>query len=100
MKEMKKIGFVICLMIMTSCSASKNMVSAERDGSSFEKAIVVQSVAAEYEYVRMACSDCQLLGQSLAFDKKKPYDILRLKKSNGDDISYYFDISKFYGKGF
>lgn len=97
---MKEIGFIICLIIMTSCSSPKDIGNIQRDGSSFEKAIIAKSVSDEYEYVRKVCSDCQLLGQSLVFEKKKPYDILKLKKTNGEDVSYYFDISKFYGKGF
>ncbi len=100
MKELKKIGLIICLIIFASCSSTKNIGNVQRDGSSFEKAIIAKSISAEYEYVRKVCSDCQLLGQSLVFEKKKPYDILKLKKSNGAEVSYYFDISKFYGKGF
>lgn len=100
MKAINKIGFIICLIIITSCSSTKNIGNVQRDGSSFEKAIIAKSVSDEYEYVRKVCSDCQLLGQSLVFEKKKPYDILRFKKSNGEEVSYYFDISKFFGKGF
>ena len=100
MKETTKLGFMICLMIMTSCSTTKNIGEVSRDGSSFEKAIIVKSVAEEYEYVRKVCSDCKLLEQFLTFEKKKPYDILKLKKSNGEEVSCYFDISKFFGKGF
>ncbi|NQY07555.1 MAG: hypothetical protein HRT68_15505 [Flavobacteriaceae bacterium] len=100
MKEIKKIGLIVCLIIMASCSSTKNIGNVQRDGSSFEKAIIANSISSEYEYVRKVCSDCQLLGQSLVFEKKKPYDILKLKKPNGEEVSYYFDISKFYGKGF
>ena len=100
MKGITKLGFIICLIFMTSCSSTKNIGNTLRDGSSFEKAIIVKSIAEEYEYVRKVCVDCQLLGQSLVFEKKKPYDILKFKKSNGENISYYFDISKFFGKGF
>lgn len=100
MKEIKKIGIIICLLIMTSCSSTKNLGNIKRDGSSFEKAIIAKNVSAEYEYVRKVCSDCQLLGQYLVFEKKKPYDILKLKKPSGEEVSYYFDISKFFGKGF
>ncbi|OUS00965.1 hypothetical protein A9Q86_09465 [Flavobacteriales bacterium 33_180_T64] len=101
MKAIIKFGLIVSLLITTSCASTKNIGhTTERDGTSFAKAIIVKSIAEEYEYVRKACSDCQLLGQSLIFEKKKPYDILNLKKSNGETISYYFDISKFYGKGF
>lgn len=100
MKEIKNIGIAFFLILITSCSTTKNIGNETRDGSSFEKAIIAESIADEYEYVRKVCSDCQLIEQSLVFEKKIPYDIIELKKSNGEDVSYYFDISKFYGKGF
>jgi len=100
MKDTFKLSLIIGLLIITSCSSTKNIETTIRDGSSFENAIIVKSIAEEYEYVKKVCSDCQLLGQALVFEKKKPYDILDLKKSNGEKVSYYFDISKFYGKGF
>ncbi len=85
---------------MASCSSTENIGNVQRDGSSFEKAIIAKSIPAEYEYVRKVCFECQILEQSLVFKKKKPYDILKLKKMNGEEVSYYFDISKFYGKRF
>jgi len=100
MNSILKLGLIIGLFIITSCSATKNIEGTIRDGSSFEKAIIVKSIAEEYEYVGKVCADCQVLGQSLVFEKKKPYDILKLKKSDGEEVSYYFDISKFYGKMF
>lgn len=100
MKEIKKTGLIICLIILASCSSTKNIGNVQRDGSSFEKAIIAKSISSEYEYVRKVCSDCQFLGQSLVFKKKKPFDILKFKKPNGEEVSYYFDISKFFGKGF
>tara|TARA_R110002051_G_C8387423_1_gene446172 strand:- start:133 stop:438 length:306 start_codon:yes stop_codon:yes gene_type:complete len=101
MKAIKKIGFIICLLILASCSSTKNISTIDRDGSSFEKAIIVNSISEEYEYARKVCSNCQLLGQSLTFNKKKkPFDVLEFKKENGEKVSYYFDISKFFGKGF
>lgn len=100
MKYSIKLGVIICLLIITSCSSSKSIETTIRDGSSFEKAIIVKSIAEEYEYVKKDCLNCQFLSQSLAIVKKKPYDILELKKSNGEKVSYYFDISGFFGKGF
>lgn len=100
MKELKKIGVIVCLLVMASCSTTKNTVTAKRDGSSIEKAIIVKSISEEYAYVRKVCNGCQFLGQSLVFKKNKPYDILKVKKTDGKEVSYYFDISKFYGKGF
>lgn len=69
-----------------------------KDGSSFEKAIKVKSVAEEYKFVKENCKDCEMVSQSLQEHKSKKYDVLNLKKSDGSDITYYFDINSFYGK--
>jgi len=87
-------------MVFASCGSSKSIASSERDGSSFEKAVIVNSITEEYEYAKKACQGCQLLGQSLNQHKGKPYDILRYKNAKGEEVAYYFDISKFFGKGF
>lgn len=78
-----------------SNSTSKKSI---KDGLTIENAIKVRSVVEEYEYVRKNCKDCMLLEQSLIEHKGKHYDELRLKKADGQEISYYFDISSFYGK--
>jgi hypothetical protein len=75
-----------------------NSDKTTNDGLSFENAIKVNSIAEEYDYVRRNCSKCKFLGQSLVEKKGKPYDVLMLKKENGEEVSYYFDISSFYGK--
>ena len=100
MKSIFKILFLISFIVFSSCSSSKSISNSERDGSSFQKAIIANSIAEEYEYARKVCQNCQLLGQALTEHKGKPYDILNFRKPNGEEISYYFDISKFFGKGF
>ncbi len=82
---------------MTSYSTTKNIENISRNGSSFEKSIIAKSINDKYKYVRKVCSDCQLLGQSLAYNKKI-YGILTLKKPNSKSVSYYFDISFFLEK--
>jgi hypothetical protein len=89
---------LILLVVGASCSSSKNTSDIVRDGSSLEKAIIVRSIAEEYEYVRKVCPDCEVQVQMLIFDKKKPYDVLEVKTSDGETVKYVFDISKFYGK--
>lgn len=100
MKKIYKITFFLLILTISSCSSTKNIDNSERDGSSFSKAIIINSISEEYDYVKKACSNCQLLGQSLSFEKKKPFDILQLKMADGNTVSYYFDISIFFGKGF
>lgn len=98
MKNAIKLGILMLFVVGASCSSSKNTTHLVRDGSSVEKAIIVKSIAEEYEYVRNVCPDCELQMQMLIFDKKKPYDVIEVKNSEGETISYYFDIHKFYGK--
>lgn len=68
------------------------------DGSSVENAIKVKSVPEEYTYIKNNCKDCQFISQALISNKGKYYDLLKVKKSNGEEASYYFDISSFFGK--
>mgnify|MGYP003521418023 CR=1 FL=1 len=75
-------------------SSKKNV----KDGSSFENAIKAKSVPEEYTYIRNNCEDCELIGQSLVFQNKKPFDKIDMKNKEGKEVSYYFDISSFYGK--
>ncbi|MFC0878082.1 hypothetical protein ACE01N_15905 [Saccharicrinis sp. FJH2] len=98
---MKKITAVILLILaVTACKTTSGLPASERDGSSFERAIIVNSVPEEYQYARENCEDCQFVGQSLVYERKKPYDILEFKTQTGETIKYYFDISKFFGKDF
>lgn len=71
-----------------------------RDGSSFEKAIKVGSIPEEYKYVKNNCKHCRLVQQALIYDKKIPFDVIEMERPDGTTVSYYFDISSFYGKGF
>ncbi|NOR87010.1 MAG: hypothetical protein GQ527_05325 [Bacteroidales bacterium] len=69
-----------------------------KDGSSTEKAIKVNSISDEYRYVGDICKGCQLIEQALIKEKKKAYDVITVKKPDGSTVSYYFDISSFFGK--
>lgn len=105
-KTLSLLLFAALTLSMLSCGSQKKIAStttsatstSTKDGSSVKNAIVVKSIPEEYAYVKKACKGCQLLGQALIFEKKKPYDILKLKKPDGTEVSYYFDISSFYGK--
>lgn len=93
-------NFILILLVplFTMCK-SASVGSSKRDGSSFKKAIIVQSISEEYQYVRQVCPTCQVTSQALVFEKKKPYDIL-YAKDGVVDKKFIFDISSFYGKGF
>jgi hypothetical protein len=86
MKNFKILLLTILSLVFFNCSSTKTQ--STKDGSSMENAIRVNSVSEEYSIVRSKCIGCSLKSQSLRFDNKdKPFDIL----------TYYFDISKFYG---
>jgi hypothetical protein len=78
------------------------------NGESFETAVVINAdnsfagVIAEYAYVASECGqrevDWKLSLQSLQEHNGKPYDVLNITLSNGQARSFYFDISKFFGK--
>lgn len=68
------------------------------DGLSIQNAIKVKNIKQEYSYVHENCKDCKILGQALLNNKNKPYDRLDAEKPDGTKISYYFDISSFFGK--
>lgn len=97
---MKKLKYVLVMAMsfaLFSCSSTQNQTL--KDGSSMEKAIKVSSVEEEYKIVREKCADCKMKRQALTFNgKNKPFDVLTLIKPNGEEVSYYFDISKFFGK--
>lgn len=104
---------IALLLFVTSCSSSKKAGSAAgtaiasgvatdtgtKDGSSFEKAIAVKNIDAEYAYVKKVCPGCTFKKQALRQNNKKYYDVLYFEK-DGSEVVYYFDINSFYGKSF
>ncbi len=69
-----------------------------RDGSSFKKAIIAESVPLEYQWVRANYPGYTMMFQRLVHNEGSPYDILNIKTSQGETINIYFDISNFFGK--
>jgi predicted RNA-binding protein associated with RNAse of E/G family len=96
MKNIKKTLLILSSFTLFNCVTTQNQTS--NDGSSMEKAIKVNSVGQEYEIVKKNCPDCKMKSQGLTFNAKdKPFDVLTFVKPNGEEVNYYFDISKFYG---
>lgn len=97
MKKTKIIFLLLISLVLFNCSSTKTQSS--EDGSSMENAIKVSNVSEEYKIVKSKCPDCKMKSQSLIFNEKdKPFDVLTFIKPNGEEVKYYFDISKFYGK--
>lgn len=70
----------------------------DQDGSSAEKAIVVRSIAEEYQWVQRHCPGFLPGGQALMEIEGKPDDVLTLRSPGGEERKVYFDISRFFGK--
>jgi hypothetical protein len=68
------------------------------DGSSPERAVLVQSIAEEYLWLQKNCPGYQPRGQALHRIGGKPYDLLILHSPDGKERKVYFDISAFFGK--
>ena len=64
----------------------------------FTNAIKVNSVAEEYEIVSKLFPDCTQDKQNLVIQEDKYYDVLHCTKPNGEQVSYIFDITSFFGK--
>jgi hypothetical protein len=102
--------FVVCALCASCSSAKKTLASnatvaeAGRDGSSFDKAIVIHEdherpgVNAEYNWIAGKYPGYKTRGQSLNNYKNKPYDIIHITTPDGKEMDIYFDISNFYGK--
>ena len=76
-------------------------------GSTIETAVIINTdsyaigVPAEYEYIKnihgVHGEDYSLLKQSLSFVNENSYDEILIKLKNGEEISYFFNISQFFG---
>ncbi len=76
------------------------------NGFSFEEAIMIsdcsniEGVEQEYIEVRERFGNYQLIRQSLQDQSGRMYDVLEMKLKDGREITLYFDITDFFGKGF
>ena len=89
---------VVLAVMMAGCAASYIDSSQGRDGSTFQKAVVVGSVRAEYLYIDRTFSDANILSQMVVDNNGNPYDVVTILTKEGTKKDVYFDISKFYRK--
>jgi hypothetical protein len=79
-------------------------IKTENDGTSFDKAIIIEEqteskgVNAEYIWLKQHYPGYKLKNQSLSNYNKKPYDVMNIVTSEGENKNIYFDITNFYGK--
>lgn len=114
----KLLAIPAAMVLLASCSTTKkttgsststtNNISsikdADRDGSSFERAIVIdkknetEGVAAEYSWMRKNHPEYTVGGQSLQHQGKLVFDVLHATAKDGSKRDFYFDITGFFGK--
>jgi len=89
---------VVLAVMMAGCAASYIDSSQGRDGSSFQKAVIVGSVRAEYRYIDRAYPGAQILSQMIVDNNGNPYDMVTIVPKGETKKDVYFDVSRFYRK--
>ena len=89
---------VVLAVMMAGCAASYIDSSQGRDGSSFQKAVIVGSVRAEYLYIDRTYNGSDIQSQIVTFNNGTPYDIVTIMTKQGQEKNIYFDIARFYRK--
>ena len=64
-----------------------------RDGLSYETAVVPRSIMAEYEWMQENYPNAKMLGKDLIKHNGRTYDVFKLEKENKEKITLYFDTS-------
>ncbi len=78
--------------------------TADRDGTSFAKAIIVEEktemagINAEYAWIAKTYPGSKTHEQALLSHDGIPFDMIKVTKATGEEIQVYFDISNYYGK--
>jgi hypothetical protein len=89
---------VVLAMMMAGCAATYIDSSQGRDGTSFQNAVVVGSVRAEYLYIDRNYPGSNILSQVVTDNNGNPYDVVTITTKDGTEKDIYFDISRFYRK--
>jgi len=97
---MNKIIIVLVFAVAITGCASTRTATVSGDGSSYETAVVANNVSGEYEWIREHYPGSQVEMQSLSQNGKKYYDVITIQLQDGSKKAVYFDINKFYGRGF
>ncbi len=89
--------FVLAVML-AGCASTMVDTTGGRDGSSFDKAVIVGSVRAEYLYIDRTWHDSNIASQVVTDHNGVPFDVVSIRTKDGKEKDVYFDISKFYRK--
>jgi hypothetical protein len=88
----------VLAVMMAGCAASYIDSSQGRDGSSFEKAVIVGSVRAEYLYIDRNYPGSEILSQMIVDNNGNPYDVVTIIPKGETKKDIIFDVSRFYRK--
>jgi len=88
----------VLAVMLAGCAATSIDTSGGRDGSSFNKAVIVGSVRAEYLYIDRTWKDAKIGSQVVTENAGKTYDVVSITTKEGAARDVYFDISSFYRK--
>ena len=64
-----------------------------RDGLSYETAVVPRSIIAEYEWMQEKYPTAKILEKELLKHERRTYDVFKLEKEDAEEITLYFDTS-------
>jgi len=99
--------YIIALLLLVAVSgpAMADITFTGGDGSSFDKAIIINGakgeddgVASEYQWIRHNKAGYRPGGQALFNKNGHAYDVLSIKLGKGDKQDIYFDITQYFGK--
>lgn len=118
----KIFALIIFSSVIAACSSNKNTVegtthntdkplpktatafTAQRDGSSFEKAIIIDEkteragIEAENAQILALFPGSKRVSQRFEIYKDKQHEIINISTSDGREIAVYFDVSSYFGK--
>ena len=89
---------VVLALMIAGCAASYIDSSQGRDGSTFQKAVIVGSVRAEYLYIDRNYPGSQILSQMIVDNNGNPYDVVTIIPKGETKKDIIFDVSRFYRK--
>lgn len=89
---MKSIVVCSLLLALIACSTPTATPSNDQTGLDCKHAILVKTVAEEYQWVKAHFPGCKFLSQSLSSCPGYPVDILKIRTSDGSEKSIYFNI--------
>lgn len=89
---------VVLAVMIAGCASSYIDSSQGRDGSTFQKAVIVGSVRAEYLYIDRTFPGSQILSQMIVDNNGNPYDVVTIIPKGETKKDVIFDVSRFYRK--